>query len=415
MTKVMVAHPNVQHSYQLAVALQQAELLHSLVTRFYASWKHLPFSLLRWLPPQYRHKIENNLFSKVRRNHPELDLERVSTLNTMTVLALIIMKYSGLISTATQLDLLHKNAHSFQQRVVDMVQHKAEVLVCYDHFAFEAFQLLANSEVKLVLDHSSAHPQTIKQILDEESELYPELKQFFISTIPGLEQACQESALADYILVASNFVRNSCIENGVASEKIFVMPYGINADHFCPLSLQTERQDFRILFVGRIMHLKGIQYLLDAYTKLALPQTELWLCGNIVETVPTLQQFPDDVKRLGHVPYRQMPEIYNQVDVFVLPTLLEGLSQVCIEAMACGKPVITTPNSGLQGILRNGQDGFIVPIRDVEALAEKILYLYENREICVEMGKSARRTAETYTWQRYREQVASVFSQILNE
>ncbi len=414
MTKVMVAHPDVQHSHQLAVALQQAELLHSLVTQLYTSWEHPPFSLLRWLPPQYCHKIENNLFSKVRRSHPELNLERVSTFNAIPMLALVMMRRSGLISTGTWYRLTHPR---FQRQVTNIAQHEEiKALVCSDGCAFEIFHHLANSEVKLVLDMSTPHPQTVKRIMAEEQELWPDLKEPLAPLSPTgarFEQVCQEAIVTDYIVAGSNFVRNSCVENGIARDKIFVLPYGTDIENFRPWAVSSTRQSFRILFVGRIGQLKGIRYLLDAYTQLNLPQAELWLCGRMIGTESLLQQY--DVKYLGHIPHRQLQEIYNQVDVFVLPTLLEGFSQVCIEAMACGKPVITTPNSGLQGILRDGQDGFIVPIRDVEVLAKKLLYLYKNREACLDMGKSARQTVETYTWQRYREQAADVFARILCE
>jgi starch synthase len=418
MPGVMVAHPDIQHSLQLAVALQDAGLLQAYITRLYTSWDHPPFSFIKWLPRRYRANVERLLFERVRRSHPDLNPDKVHVLDTINLLTLIALKRTGLLSSNAWYQQLHRTSISFQKSVGELARQEADVLVCYDRLAFDAFKYLSGSKVKLVLDLSIAHPITARRILEKEKVLSPEFAsslEIAAVTEQKFVDTAQESAMADYILVGSNFVRDSCLENGIVCNKIFVVPYGTDVNHFRRIPSQSDEQNFRVLFVGQIGQRKGIRYLLEAFTKLKLPNAELWLCGNIMGNDDALRPYQNNYKYLGYVPHPQMPELYNQVDVFVLPTLLEGLSQVGLEAMACGRPVITTPNSGLQGILRENEDGFIVPIRDVDALAEKILFLYKNRDICKQMGKSARQTAETCTWQRYREQIATVFRKILAE
>jgi alpha-maltose-1-phosphate synthase len=93
----------------------------------------------------------------------------------------------------------------------------------------------------------------------------------------------------------------------------------------------------------------------------------------------------------------------------VFPSLTEGFGRVTLEAMACGIPVITTENA--RGIVEDGKTGFVVPIRDAKALAEKIQYLYDNREIASEMGRQARLAVEKK--KPFGEAVYEIYQEIL--
>jgi starch synthase len=417
MSKVVVAHPNIQHSLQLAVALQDSDLLQAYVTRLYLSENHPPLSAFKWLPKSSRQKIEEMLAVRFRRSHIDLDPENVLTIDTWPVLALIAQYRSGLLTSKQWNDRLFDGTVQFQEKVVDILRRvNGRALVCYDRFASVAFQGLEHDDRILILDLSVAHPGTTQRILLEERELVPEFADTL--SIPGItdgsfSQCVEETSRADYILAGSSFVKDSCVENGVDARKIFTLPYGTDMVHLEPSIKEQDDAVFRVLFAGQIGQRKGISYLLQAFEKLNLADAELWLAGHVMGNGDALDPYCDMFKYLGYVPHSQMPEIYSQVDLFVLPTLVEGLSQVCLEAMARGKPVITTPNSGMEGILRDGRDGFIVPIRDVDALTEKIQYFYENREDCITMGRSARERIGSYSWRYYREEAQKDFAAIL--
>jgi glycosyltransferase involved in cell wall biosynthesis len=97
--------------------------------------------------------------------------------------------------------------------------------------------------------------------------------------------------------------------------------------------------------------------------------------------------------------------------VFVYPSLHEGSAIATYEALASGLPVITTANSG--SVVRDSSEGFIVPIRDVEALKEKILLLYGDRQLREEMGRNARKRAEDFTWSAYRRRLGVLLHRLL--
>jgi glycosyltransferase involved in cell wall biosynthesis len=101
---------------------------------------------------------------------------------------------------------------------------------------------------------------------------------------------------------------------------------------------------------------------------------------------------------------------FQQADVFVYPSLHEGSALAIYEALASGLPVITTPNSG--SVVRDGLDGFVVPIRDVEALKEKIVALCENGDMRKEIECNARRRSEQFTWEAYRRRLAEIMRRL---
>ena len=95
-----------------------------------------------------------------------------------------------------------------------------------------------------------------------------------------------------------------------------------------------------------------------------------------------------------------------------MPSLIEGFGLVYLESLACGTPVIATPNTGAADLISEGEEGFIVDIRNVEALAERILWCYEHRRELALMRPKARRLAERHTWGAFRRSIIDVISEI---
>src|SRR5262249_15026495 len=104
-----------------------------------------------------------------------------------------------------------------------------------------------------------------------------------------------------------------------------------------------------------------------------------------------------------HVPHQSRAELarhYRSADVFVFPTLVEGMPLVVLEAMACGLPVIVTAN-GPADVLRDGVDGFTSPARDADAVASRLETLYRDAALREEMGRNAARRAAEFGWSAY--------------
>ena len=169
-----------------------------------------------------------------------------------------------------------------------------------------------------------------------------------------------------------------------------------------------------MLFVGQISQRKGISYLLRAYDNFRGPGTSLTLVGNIVKDCKKLEYYKDIFSYMPNIPRIYLREIYQKADVFLFPTLAEGMPLVVLEAMASGLPVITTPN-GHSDIVRDGIDGFIVPIRDVKIIEEKLEILRSNPEMRVEMGENARKRALEFSWEAYQEKTSNTIKSWMPE
>ena len=255
-----------------------------------------------------------------------------------------------------------------------------------------------------VVERGSSHMEYQTQILKEEYELWG---REFTATHPGVyDRELQEYQEADRIAVPSLYAKRTFIERGVSENKLIHVPYGTSLDEFYPVP--KEDNTFRVIHCGGINLRKGVQYLIQAFQELNLPDAELWLVGTVSpEIEPFLAKYQSD--RLifkGKHPQNQLRWFYSQCSVFCLASIEEGLAMVQPQAMACGLPVIHTTNTGGEDIVRDGIDGFCVPIRDVEAIKEKILFFYENSEQRNEMGKNALEQV------KYGEEIITAYAQI---
>jgi glycosyltransferase involved in cell wall biosynthesis len=139
--------------------------------------------------------------------------------------------------------------------------------------------------------------------------------------------------------------------------------------------------------------------LLEAVRRLALPKSELVLAGRVIGSGRALAPYRDLFRHVPHVPYGEVHRLYQEADIFAFPSLHEGSAFANLEAMASGLPVVTTPNAG--SLVRDGEDGYVVPIRDVDALMARIEVLHRDRALRARMGASARARAIAHGWNRH--------------
>ena len=210
-------------------------------------------------------------------------------------------------------------------------------------------------------------------------------------------------------------MRETFLENGVPEKKLIHVPYGVNLAQFQKIP-KTDKV-FRIIFAGGMTLRKGVHYLLQAFAELHLPNAELMLIGSFNEEIrPFFKKYEGAFTWIGHVPQKELYKYYSQGSVFAIMSIEEGGAMVQAQAMACGLPVIFTPNTGGEDFIRDGIDGFMVPIRSVEKLKEKILYFYENPDVALRMGESAKaRVSQGFTWDDYGKKMIAAYEKILRE
>jgi glycosyltransferase involved in cell wall biosynthesis len=189
-------------------------------------------------------------------------------------------------------------------------------------------------------------------------------------------------------------------------DQVTYSPSGV-AERFFIQREYSKTASTRLLFAGTWLDQRGIYYLRDALRNLAtrLPGLRLTIagCGSDVETIksffdPELRPLLDVISM---VPYYQMPSLFAQNDIFVLPSLMEGMSLALQEAMASGMAVITTETCGMIDSVENDFNGFLIPPADSYALENAIWKLSQNPELRARFGKAAQDTVRRrFTWAR---------------
>lgn len=185
-----------------------------------------------------------------------------------------------------------------------------------------------------------------------------------------------------------------------------------------PVSQRTD-----IVYSGVLVPRKGVHILLDAFAQAELPQAHLWLIGKAANAEYTASLHAQ-VERLGltervtfvdHLPQDELARYMARGRVFVLPTYSEGLPKVVIEAMLCGTPVVASAVDGIPEIVQDGVQGYLVPAGDVNALAERLRFMFQQANVDT-LGQQARAFAtQFFSADAYVEQYGRLFALAYNE
>lgn len=212
----------------------------------------------------------------------------------------------------------------------------------------------------------------------------------------------------DFFTANTNFTKQQLIKIGCPSNKIEIIPMGLNIKKFTFLEqLRQLNTPIRILTVGRLTEKKGHEYAIRAVAKV-LQENK-----NILYTIAgdgslriKLQNLVVElgiekyVRFTGQVDENEVLKLYSQTHIFLLPCVTagngdrEGQGLVLQEAQAVGIPVISTFHNGIPEGILDGKSGFLVSERDINALADRISYLINHPEVCSEMGINGRRFVE---------------------
>ena len=409
--RLSLIHPTGNpNSRSAAMALAEANCLQEIVTSFAYNPQTKLARLLDKLP--IGHQINNELKRRtwippqgiLLSSYPKEEILRVLAIKSG------MCRYLG-INASRLIDRVYA---ALDRQVARGHLQGIDAVYAYEDGAATTFQAAKQQGILCLYDLPTPFYSTSRDIQAEEAERFPDLA----STLQILREPAwklarkeREVELADRIFVASSMTKQSLLDIGVDSNKISVIPYGAPIDYFQPQPKPDST--FRALFVGRIVLGKGIHYLLPAWQELQLPGAELLLVG--VNELPAgyLQQDWYNVRHIDSVSHYSLGDYYTSADVFVFPSLVEGFGLVLLEAMACGIPIITTPNTAAPDIITDGVEGFIIPIRDTDALKEKLDWCYRHPQELAEMGRAARKKAEQLTWNLYRQRLSSRIEELL--
>lgn len=252
-----------------------------------------------------------------------------------------------------------------------------------------------------ICDRGSSHQRYQEQIVTDEHRRWGVELPVSDERDTIREEKIYEAA--DFITVPSGFAERSFIEMGIPKEKMRRIPYGVRLERFRP-SGEPPKDRFEVLFAGGVSLRKGFPYLLEAFARLPHPAKRLRVAGaiqpDLQEVLPRLPQ--ENVEFLGSVPQDRLIDLMSTSHAMVLPSIEEGLALVQGQAMACGCPVIASTNTGSEDLFTDGIEGFIIPIRDSEAILDRMKRMMEDPSLRQRMSEAAlTRVKSLGGWQDY--------------
>lgn len=384
--RFITAHYGARDNYELSVALNNSNRLDKLITDFYTP------NII-------------SLFTDKRRNI-NLPSAQVSP-----QLDLFFKKRSGKYRNF-ELDRM------LSQRALRSAIGSNSSLFLYSYYAKYAFESLlkeGRSDLRRFLFQLHPHPISAKKILIEEYVRHSSSKQslkYEVETSASdseFDELASEAKLAHFCFVASSYTKSTLIENGIQEDRIAVTPYGVDANLFTPKTTHSVNKIIKLLFVGQIVQRKGIAYMLDALKRFDKHQYELTFVTRSNIDIDLINQYSKSVnfKILKNLSQNELSETMRNNDLLIFPSLIEGFGHVILEAMACGLPVLCTDHTAGPDLYSHLEAGFIVPVKDSEAIASSIDFAMSSRSTLIRMSKSARNIAISFSWQRFRNAVNS--------
>ncbi len=354
--RVTYNSPNRSHHYRYAAALARAGVLRAFVSGFSRFSTRAP---LPGVPVIRADHVQNIYLAALRLRAPS--------------------RFSETLAHASKVWLDRRSTASALQ---------SDVFLCYSGAGRSTLERLRGTRVVGAVEAVNCHVAVQERIMREECRQL----RLPLTGFPAAEVARRrrEYDLADAILCPSQFVKDSFVHEGFPADRIHVVPYGIpKPTGFAP-ALAPSDGVFRVLYVGQLTPRKGVRYLLDAFVRLKHPRKELLIVGPR-STPSGLEDatIPEQVRFAGVLKGDDLARAYASSAVLVLPTLEEGLALVLGEAMAHGTPVIATVNSGGADLFRDSEEGFLVPIRDPAAIAERLQQLADEPALRERMSQAA--------------------------
>jgi glycosyltransferase involved in cell wall biosynthesis len=270
-----------------------------------------------------------------------------------------------------------------------------------------------------ICDFSIAHGSVIGHLINNQGQFPPPGVHAPINHFWSL--VLNDTKQADYVFVNSDFVRDTFLHQGWDRKRIKVIYWGID-DQFlneidaAPDFVPDRREPLKVLYAGTFERRKGVDTLFSALASIVGFKWQLTIAGSIPrKTRKKYKSFLSNsrVRYLGILTRSELAKCMRKTEVFLFPSYAEGSARVIFEALAAGCYVITTPNSG--SIVKDGEQGCIIPPGDERALADALYFACRNRHEIRHIGRCNAELIKThYRQKHYGDQLIFLYNQLLN-
>jgi glycosyltransferase involved in cell wall biosynthesis len=306
------------------------------------------------------------------------------------------MAYTWLRWRAGQVAALHDRGIG-RWAARELQQARPESCYFFTQVALESLRWCRREGIPTVLDNPNGHIRNFRQVCEREARRWFGTRFHGSPSQAMVERVEEEYQLADRIRVYSEWGKASMLKFGVPEDKIHILRQTVNLERFCPAAVPPASDGpLRVCYVGSLDLRKGFVYLLKAIRAVGAKRIRLRIVGATGDrgSAGLLARERAGLE-IQVTPGDSLP-VYQESELFVIPTLEDGLPFVLVEGLACGLPVIVTSAAGASECVRTGQTGWVVPAGDVEALSAALEAALRRRAELRDMGRQARADVEKY-------------------
>lgn len=415
--KILVVHPAQQHSYHMATALEEKEYLYKYITTVY--YKKYSFTYIATLFLRGTFKVK-----AAGRRCPALKDNKVAQFCELEGLFKLMIMRSTKLRPFYRRIKYHLTDRFAGKVVKYAIKHNVDAVISYDDYSSVLFEKLKKQapDILRIMDMSAANILYMRDIYDKDKQIQPNFadrlssERFIVWNKDNIIRVQKELLYTNYFFVPSQFVARSLNYSGIMDNKIRICPYGVDINQFREKEYSTysklEKKQIHFIYVGGVKELKGISYLLQAFVMLPNECADLTVVGQVDYEAEDIRPYRNKIKFTGSVLHSEIVNLLHKADVFVFPSLGEGLSLAALEAASCGLPLIVSKNSGINDAITDGKEGFVIPIQSASSLVEKMEWFIEHPEQIERMGREARKMALSYTWESYYQRVQCAIEEI---
>lgn len=278
----------------------------------------------------------------------------------------------------------------------------------YNTSGLETFRMLKGAR-KLVLGQTDPGKWE-RELVKEEFKKFPDwptTDSYHNAPDFYYDRTAEEWALADQIVVNSTWSKKALIQQGVADNKIGIIPLTYEPVKKGAVQKAVHRKTLQVLWIGNVILRKGIQYLLQSAAKLEKEDVQFTIIGPVQIAEKIVRAAPANVKFLGKIDRSEVYRYYTSSDLFVLPTISDGFAITQIEAMSYGLPVIATTNCG--DVVTDGLDGHVIPPFDPAAITASILRYHHDRDYLYTSSLKALEKSRQFSMKHFVDHVRLLF------
>jgi len=397
--KVLLSHPTGNANVrQILKLLHEEEALAGFATSIYweesAAWHPL-------LPSSVRRQFERRRF--------DVDKQRVLTNAFPEIIRQLNSKINWpYLNKRFSVDAIYDSLDRKVARSLSSLQ--PDTVYCYEDGAENTFERAKELGVRCVYDLPIAFWKTSFRLMAEESERLPRwAKTMTIRNDSEAKRARKdrEISMADNIICPSQFVYDSLPESIRENTDCTIARFGCFNESGYRSRPTPKDEPLRVLFVGSMTQRKGLADIFEAFKAVKRKDLQLVVLGSLCEESSFYKNEYGDFQYEAPRPHGDVLKLMASCDLFILPSLVEGRALVQLEALGVGLPLIITANTGGDDLIGpDNETGFIVPIRSPEAIAERLNWFAENRDLIDDMKAACLVHASKLSWETYRRNVA---------